>query len=255
MNKIYKSVWCEATGTWVATSETARAKTKRGTARKLALVQAVLAGAAWVGGVPAVNAAGTAAETYFDAATLSPLQWETATASRRCGRVRVQAVAAGRSTMSPMSLTAGSSQWQLAIWRGQWVRVQPRLATLRKPTASAHLQAVRRRGPKLITPPPSARSPLRWDRERRPSALVPKLTAPTRSQSATARLPHRTTASRWEQTRPRRWLLPIWPWRVTHRLGAGALSRRWRRRDGRSVGRLRRQRTPRDERRRRRGPD
>ncbi|WP_120290893.1 ESPR domain-containing protein [Paraburkholderia sp. BL23I1N1] len=30
MNKIYKSVWCEATGTWVATSETARSKTKRG---------------------------------------------------------------------------------------------------------------------------------------------------------------------------------------------------------------------------------
>ncbi|WP_216675227.1 ESPR domain-containing protein, partial [Paraburkholderia elongata] len=27
MNKIYKSVWCEATGTWVATSETARSKT------------------------------------------------------------------------------------------------------------------------------------------------------------------------------------------------------------------------------------
>ncbi len=67
MNKIYKSVWCEATGTWVATSETARSKTKCGTARKLAIAQAVLAGAALMGGVSVAHAQSTAATYYFAA--------------------------------------------------------------------------------------------------------------------------------------------------------------------------------------------
>ncbi|MFM0430200.1 YadA-like family protein [Paraburkholderia aspalathi] len=66
MNKIYKSVWCEATGTWVATSETARGKSKRGVSRKLVMAQAILAGAAFVGG-GAAYADADAAATYFDA--------------------------------------------------------------------------------------------------------------------------------------------------------------------------------------------
>jgi autotransporter adhesin len=72
MNKIYKSVWCEATGTWVATSETARSKTKCGTARKLAIAQAVLAGAALMGGVSVAHAQSTAATYYFAADPSTP---------------------------------------------------------------------------------------------------------------------------------------------------------------------------------------
>ncbi|MGF6772798.1 autotransporter adhesin [Paraburkholderia sp. GAS199] len=53
MNRIYKSVWNDTTGTWVATSEVARAKTKRGSGGKLVVAQVVMAGAALLGGVSA----------------------------------------------------------------------------------------------------------------------------------------------------------------------------------------------------------
>ncbi|MGF6902960.1 YadA-like family protein [Paraburkholderia sp. GAS348] len=71
MNKIYKSVWCEATGTWVATSETTRSKTKRGTSRKLAMAQVVLAGAALVGSVSAAYADPASANHYFSVSGLA----------------------------------------------------------------------------------------------------------------------------------------------------------------------------------------
>ncbi|CAE6711563.1 YadA-like family protein [Paraburkholderia haematera] len=112
MNKIYKSVWCEATGTWVATSETARSKTKRGTARKLALVQAVLAGAALVGGMQAANAAGTAAVTYFDASAADPTVDRNASASGKA------AVAAGANALanSAGSTAIGNAAWSLNLY-------------------------------------------------------------------------------------------------------------------------------------------
>ena len=66
MNKIYKSVWNKATGTWVATSETARSKTKRGVSPKLVMAQAVLAGVVMMAGSVAYASADAAA-TYFDA--------------------------------------------------------------------------------------------------------------------------------------------------------------------------------------------
>ena len=109
MNKIYKSVWCEATGTWVATSETARSKSKRGTARKLALVQAVLAATALVGGVPAANAAGTAATTYFDATTLSPVGDRDATAAAP-GAV---AAGGGARAAGQQSVAIGNMAWAI----------------------------------------------------------------------------------------------------------------------------------------------
>lgn len=207
MNKIYKSVWCEATGTWVATSETARSKTKRGTARKLALVRAVLAGAALVGGVPAANAAGTAATTYFDATTLSPAGDRDATAAAP-GTV---AAGGGASAAGQQSVAIGNRAWAIGTGStalGNAAQTNGLGAFAGGSAAWAYADYATAVGT-LSTA---------LGRERRPSALVPKLTAPTRSQSATARLPHRTTASRWEQTRPRRWLLPIWPRRVTHRL-------------------------------------
>ncbi|MFP3568792.1 YadA-like family protein [Paraburkholderia sp. SIMBA_030] len=71
MNKIYKSVWCEATGMWVATSETARSKTKRGVSRKLALAQVVLAGAALAASVSAAHADPQSAEHYFSVSGLA----------------------------------------------------------------------------------------------------------------------------------------------------------------------------------------
>lgn len=98
MNKIYKSVWCETTGTWVATSETARAKTKRGTSRKLAMAHAVLVGAALMGGVSAANAAGTAATDYFDATPSLPGLTQNA-----------QATAAGTVAAGGGALAAGTS--------------------------------------------------------------------------------------------------------------------------------------------------
>ncbi|MFT4504043.1 ESPR domain-containing protein [Caballeronia sp. 15711] len=44
MNRIFKAVWNESTGTWVAASETSKSKTKRSSARKLAIVQALIIG-------------------------------------------------------------------------------------------------------------------------------------------------------------------------------------------------------------------
>src|ERR1700684_2799168 len=67
MNRIHKSVWNEATGAWVATSETARSKTSRGTSRKLVMAQAVLAAAALMGGMSAAHADANAAALYFEA--------------------------------------------------------------------------------------------------------------------------------------------------------------------------------------------
>ena len=47
MNKIFKAVWNESSGTWVAASETSRSKTKRKSSRgKLAIVCAIVAGGA-----------------------------------------------------------------------------------------------------------------------------------------------------------------------------------------------------------------
>lgn len=66
MNKIYKSVWNEAMGTWVATSETARSKTKRGVSPRLVMAQATLAGLVMLGGGTA-HADADAAANYFDA--------------------------------------------------------------------------------------------------------------------------------------------------------------------------------------------
>ncbi|MFM0210346.1 YadA-like family protein [Paraburkholderia sediminicola] len=92
MNKIYKSVWCEATGTWVATSETARAKTKRGSATKLVIAQAMLAGAALMGTASAAYAAG--ADEYFDAKALTP------GTDRNANAAQSGAVAAGTSSLA-----------------------------------------------------------------------------------------------------------------------------------------------------------
>ena len=77
MNKIYKSVWCETTGSWVAASETARSKTKRGASRKLVMAQAVLAAATLLGGVPVAQAA----TVYFAAGSVIPGVDPDATAS------------------------------------------------------------------------------------------------------------------------------------------------------------------------------
>jgi autotransporter adhesin len=65
MNRIYQSVWNETTGAWVATSETARAKTKSGRSRKRVMAQAVLAGVALMGGMSVANAQSSAANYYF----------------------------------------------------------------------------------------------------------------------------------------------------------------------------------------------
>jgi autotransporter adhesin len=65
MNRIYKSVWCETTGTWVATSETARARGKRSTAGTRLIAQAALAGAAVLGGMSAAHADPVSPEHYF----------------------------------------------------------------------------------------------------------------------------------------------------------------------------------------------
>ncbi|MEA3084364.1 MAG: trimeric autotransporter adhesin, partial [Paraburkholderia sp.] len=64
MNKIYKSVWCEATSTWVATSETARAKTKRASGKQV-IAQVLLAGAALAGSGSAAYADTVSADRYF----------------------------------------------------------------------------------------------------------------------------------------------------------------------------------------------
>ncbi|MEA3115905.1 MAG: trimeric autotransporter adhesin, partial [Caballeronia sp.] len=54
MNRIFKAVWNESTGTWVAASETSKSKTKRSSARKLVIAQAVMIG---IGGLVAASGA------------------------------------------------------------------------------------------------------------------------------------------------------------------------------------------------------
>ena len=45
MNRIFKAVWNESSGTWVATSETSKSKTKRSSsAGKLVMVQVAMVG-------------------------------------------------------------------------------------------------------------------------------------------------------------------------------------------------------------------
>ncbi|MFM0199787.1 YadA-like family protein [Paraburkholderia fungorum] len=70
MNKIYKSVWCEATGTWVATSETARAKTKRASSKRM-IAQVLLAGAVLAGSGSAAYADTVSADHYFGVSGLA----------------------------------------------------------------------------------------------------------------------------------------------------------------------------------------
>lgn len=53
MNRVYKAVWNEALGGWVAVSELARGRTKSTRARLLPAVALVLLGAAGVGSVQA----------------------------------------------------------------------------------------------------------------------------------------------------------------------------------------------------------
>ena len=54
MNRIFKAVWNESSGTWVAASETSKSKTKRSSSRKLAIVQAAMIG---IGGFVAASGA------------------------------------------------------------------------------------------------------------------------------------------------------------------------------------------------------
>ncbi|NPT43986.1 adhesin [Paraburkholderia sp. 1N] len=107
MNKIYKSVWCEATGTWVATSETARSKTKRGGSGKLAVAQAVLAAATLMGGASVAYADPVAAANYFDAKAVDP------TVDRNALAAGSASVAAGANAgaMGNGSTAIGNASW------------------------------------------------------------------------------------------------------------------------------------------------
>jgi trimeric autotransporter adhesin len=108
MNRIYKSVWSETTRTWVATSENARSKTRRGVSRKLIVAQTALAAAVLMG-CGAAYADADAAAMYFDASGSGTAALDSAALAGP----NMQAVAAGDGAFAQgqYSVAVGGATW------------------------------------------------------------------------------------------------------------------------------------------------